>query len=52
MKLLSAIINTWNNWFLSPEECYLSRSVDLADFERRQRLWERDKSKSFMNQIL
>lgn len=32
-------------WFQSPEEQFLSASLDLADFERRQRLIEQSRDR-------
>lgn len=39
---MSTIASWLSGMFVSAEEEYLSRSVDLADFERRQRIVERE----------
>lgn len=48
-------IKRFRDWcsslFITPEELYLSRSVDLADFERRQRIVERDRYRNLFTHM-
>lgn len=46
MMIMRKIAGWLNNLFVTPEEHYLSGSVDLADFERRQRIVEKSKHAS------
>ena len=51
MMWMSTIANWLSGLFLSAEDVYLSRSVDLADFERRQRIVERAQTRSLYNHM-
>jgi hypothetical protein len=49
--MLNNVAKWLSNLFVTQEEHYLSYSVDLADFERRQRLLEQIRHKNLLNNM-